>query len=302
MESGSLNQFLQPTDAPVSETVSPANAYFFNKIGGRNSITGTKIKNFNFSQGKGGTLTLGGTSNGNGLALILDGTGGTSLAINNTGIQLFGTSSLQGVIPGNGTLFYFGPSANGTVYLQTAVGIPMVYSMNGAPTIFQMGASSTGTLTINGFVQTNGSATLTGNMNINGQFACATFFVNNNQLTLNKKLEVDNGDTTIFNDGANVKITNGAFVKTAIVPTSKGHKALYCAESPEVWFFDFCDSRETIDPLFLEVTEGKMRFIKLEDGGYQVWRRRKGFENTRFEAKTAEQFQKNNDFWSIPQK
>lgn len=306
MDNGTLNQFLQPSNAPITDHVHPANSFFFNNVAGRNSVTTNKVKSLTFNKITGGTLTLGGnlggTNNVNGFAQILDSTGGTALQINVNGIQLFGTSSLQGVIPGNGTFFYFGPASNGTVYLQTAVGIPMVFSMNGEPTTFQMGANSLGTLTINGFVQTNGSATLTGNMNINGQFSSATLFVNNNQLTLNKSLTVSNGDATIWNDGVNAKVTSGAFVKTAIVETKEGYKALYCAESPEVWFFDFCDSKETIDPLFLEVTEGKMRFVKLEDGGYQVWRRRKGFENTRFEAKTAEQFQKNNEFWSTPQK
>lgn len=86
--------------------------------------------------------------------------------------------------------------------------------------------------------------------------------------------------------------------KTAIVPTSQGYRALYCTESPEVWFMDFCKSKEEIDPLFLEVTEGEMKFIKLDGVGYQVWRRRKGFLSTRFEQKTKEQFERNNKFWA----
>ena len=92
----------------------------------------------------------------------------------------------------------------------------------------------------------------------------------------------------------NTKITLNGSDKTAIVKTSKGFKALYCAESPEVWFFDFCDTKKKIDPLFLEVTEGDMRFIKC-DKGYQVWRRRKGHIK-RFEPKTALQFYKNEAF------
>lgn len=86
--------------------------------------------------------------------------------------------------------------------------------------------------------------------------------------------------------------------KTAIVPTSQGYKALYCAEAPEVWFFDFCQTKKDIDPLFLEVTEGEMKFIKCEDG-YQVWRRRKNHNYKRFETKTALQFKKNEEFLQL---
>jgi len=92
----------------------------------------------------------------------------------------------------------------------------------------------------------------------------------------------------------------GGTPKTAVVPTSEGYKALYCVESPEVWFMDFCDSKDNIDSLYLEATEGEMKFIKLDGGGYQVWRRRKGHAGKRFEDKTEEEFDKNNKFWATP--
>jgi len=95
-------------------------------------------------------------------------------------------------------------------------------------------------------------------------------------------------------------INLGGTDKTAIVLTKGGFKALYCAESPEVWFFDFCESKEKIDPTFLEVTVAPYRFIKCEDGGYQVWGKRKGHEEKRFEAKTQEEFEKNEEFLNIP--
>ena len=63
---------------------------------------------------------------------------------------------------------------------------------------------------------------------------------------------------------------------------------------------DFCESKNKIDPLFLEVTEGEMKFIKVEGGGYQVWRRRKGHANYRFEIKTQREYDKNNQFWATP--
>ncbi|MFZ2881567.1 MAG: hypothetical protein WA019_00685 [Candidatus Moraniibacteriota bacterium] len=126
---------------------------------------------------------------------------------------------------------------------------------------------------------------------------------------------VGNGDVRFYrdgSDGAGVRfewgtgkifsysssINLGGTDKTAIVPSSKGFRALYSAESPEVWFFDFCPSKDDIDPLFLEVTEGDLKFIKC-DGGYQVWRKRKGHANKRFELKTALQFYKNEAFLGL---
>jgi len=102
------------------------------------------------------------------------------------------------------------------------------------------------------------------------------------------------GNTQIDMNGKYLRLNTN---KTAIVPTSEGYKALYCAESPETWFFDFCETKETIDPMFLEVTEGDIKFIKLEDGTYQVWRRRRGKADLRFTPKTAEQFNKNEAFY-----
>lgn len=89
-------------------------------------------------------------------------------------------------------------------------------------------------------------------------------------------------------DGGNLNVEGGMVVdgsKSAAVDTKDGKKLVYSAEAPEVWFFDFCKSQliKDIDPTFLEVTEGPMRFIKMIDGGFQVWRRRKGFADKRFE-------------------
>lgn len=110
------------------------------------------------------------------------------------------------------------------------------------------------------------------------------------------------GDITISAGGNINLLPSGAFkvngtTKTAIVDTSDGYKALYCAESPEVWFFDFASDKETIDPLFLEATEGKMKTLKTEEGELLIFRRRKGYGDTRFEGKTLEEFDRNNDFW-----
>ena len=87
--------------------------------------------------------------------------------------------------------------------------------------------------------------------------------------------------------------------KTAIVPTSKGYNALYCIESPSVWFMDFCEEKNNLDPMFKEVTVAPYHYIKCEDGGYQVWGKRKGHEFSRFESKTEEEFLANERFLNM---
>jgi hypothetical protein len=147
---------------------------------------------------------------------------------------------------------------------------------------------------------------LTGQLNIDYDYinlSSQTFRLADMGLTSSKTAE--NRAKLYWGNGANLMVDatgkwfqiNGN-AKEAVVPTSEGHKALYCAEAPEVWFFDFCDSKEEIDPMFLEVTEGEMRFIKC-DVGYQVWRRRKGHGHKRFEPRTYEQFIKNERFLSL---
>ena len=156
-----------------------------------------------------------------------------------------------------------------------------------------------------------------GSVNLN---TSGSFKFNKDNINLNGKvLSVRDTSVTTYKDGSGrgaigwdgagdlkVDATGPWFqingnAKSAIVPTSKGYNALYCAEAPEVWFFDFCDSKDSIDPLFLEVTEGEMKWIKTEDG-YQVWRRRSGHAHKRFTPKTEEQFLKNERFLSLAKK
>lgn len=90
-------------------------------------------------------------------------------------------------------------------------------------------------------------------------------------------------------------------LKNAIVPTSQGFSALACMESPEVWFMDFCTGTSTIDIdlLFLEVTVPPYHFIMCDGGEYQVWGKRKGHEDKRFEAKTGKEFVANERFLNM---
>lgn len=231
----------------------------------------------------------------------LDGTTGDAIfvagdvQIDSTGITLFNSTSLQLADVNAGNFGYFGPDGNtSNVLMQTAVGIGLKFDVNGDVT-FQLGAFAQNNMTINAnHVQFSNNASLSGSMDVSNQFSCQTLFINNHELF------VQNGTTTIGNDGSTAFINNNGFIKTAIVKTSSGYNALYCAESPEVWFFDFALDHDSIDPMFLEVTEGEMKIIHCDDGSLQIWRRRKGYAKTRFEEKSAIQFMKNNLFWSQP--
>ena len=94
-----LNEYLQPIDAPVAQSNDNTHSPFdFSNNVGRNSITATKIKNFNFNSGKGGTLTLGGnlggTNNVNGV-LSVQNTGGTEIVkLDNSGVTVTNGSIL----------------------------------------------------------------------------------------------------------------------------------------------------------------------------------------------------------------
>lgn len=81
--------------------------------------------------------------------------------------------------------------------------------------------------------------------------------------------------------------------KTAIVPVKDEFRAVYCAEAPDVWFMDFQD-----DDLFKEVTEGQRYEFDCINDKKLIFARRKGYVNTRFESKTHEQFERNNQLYA----
>jgi hypothetical protein len=58
----------------------------------RNAITDTQIRNLNFGKGQGGTLTLGGAGNGNGVLQIKDSNGNVIVEGDNGGIDVNNTS------------------------------------------------------------------------------------------------------------------------------------------------------------------------------------------------------------------
>jgi len=87
-----LNQFLQPINAPVGNSSGQVSSYDFATGYDRSAITLSKIRNFSFNSGTGGTLTLGGPGNGNGYFVIKDASGSTIVTGDNNGITVTGGS------------------------------------------------------------------------------------------------------------------------------------------------------------------------------------------------------------------
>ena len=148
-----------------------------------------------------------------------------------------------------------------------------------------------------GFVETAGGGTFRGLLGTSSVTGDVIFGSNNVPLVLLQAL--GNGNIWLSADEINIWGTwqiNGT-TKTAIVPTSKGYKALYCVEGAEVWFMDIVEKGKEIDPMFLEVTEGEIKTITNKNGDKLVFRKRTGFGTIRLETKTKEQFIRNNKKW-----
>lgn len=93
-----VNQSLFPNNSPIAINQAQVSSYQFDYQNEAGVVSSSKIRNasigtaqiqaFNFNQGTGGTLTLGGTANGNGVLQVLNAAGGTVVQANNTGLAI----------------------------------------------------------------------------------------------------------------------------------------------------------------------------------------------------------------------
>lgn len=282
-----LDSFLNPINAPEANS-GAVSSMDFDVLNDRNIIGATKLRDFSFSSGVGGTITLGGVDDGNGELVIKDSSGNTIVSGDSLGFHGYLTSGTESIrINGSGIQGY---GLDGSTFA--------FYDVVGGTQAGQIGyLEAQSTLYI---ASTNSKSII-----IDSDFEVQIDALDDAlfravgiaqiQSTSSDVNIVSSGDVNI--DTGGVLNVNGS-PKAAIVPTSQGYKALYCSEAPEVWFFDFVGEDKVLDPLFLEATEGECKFIKVEGGGYQVWSRRRGFKNIRFAPKTAEEFTANNQFWS----
>lgn len=93
---------MEPIDSPISLNTGGISAYQFNAGYERSvittpfiqdlTVTNAKIGGFQFNKGTGGTLTLGGSANGNGQLLIKDSGGTVKVQGDNAGLHIYGGS------------------------------------------------------------------------------------------------------------------------------------------------------------------------------------------------------------------
>ncbi len=83
-----LNKYLMPLDSPIAAGSNFVNAIDWDIYHPRDVVSSIHVRNISFSSLMGGTATLGGVTNGNGL-LIVNNAGGTQVVrLDNTGIVI----------------------------------------------------------------------------------------------------------------------------------------------------------------------------------------------------------------------
>lgn len=82
-----LNEFLQPEGAPVTRAQMFKSSMQFDSDTDRNTVTFSKIKNFSFNSGTGGTLTLGGQDAQSGQLIIRDANGNVIIVADQLGFD-----------------------------------------------------------------------------------------------------------------------------------------------------------------------------------------------------------------------
>jgi len=208
-----------------------------------------------------------------------------------TGLEVYGSA---------GDIFRLSDEAGGTTWGKMGYSISAGFSHS-------LNLYTRGVMNIRAYESSGDFAVLKGNLILNDENDFGNVILNSQN-----NMNVQASGT--LNLIGNVVQINGS-PKTAIVPTTKGYRALYTVESPDLWFCDFCYGKrkrkfpkfwefewevkpdslflETVEPPFVVIPTGTKNLV-------QIWGKRKGFAKTRFEEKSKEQFEKNNEFWQKP--
>jgi len=268
------------------------------------------VTNLNASNITSGTINVGGTNQPTAIIIAASTiTGNSRLGFQNGSRIWESNTASMGYNAIGGTMIFYG---NSTQMVQFTTGSQAIFydgiSCRGAFNVgVPNGTSQNARFTATVYFDPTNSTTQSisgssGNMNYNAQTyhywnvaGSERAKLSTAGLTLQGYLYQPN-DTRIYLGGYSLNLTSN---KTAIVPTSNGFNALYCTESPEVWFMDFAKDKNSLDPLFKEVTTSPYHYIRCEDGEYQVWGKRKGHEKYRFESKTEEEFRANEKFLNM---
>lgn len=319
-----VNSFYQPYNAPVTSGTTLVSGYDFQSNNERNAVTSAFLGTFSAdkivagtidsaviysgsitaNQLSGGTIVLGGTLNGSGLMQIKNPSGSVIIQGDNTGHHYFdGTVATEKITLNEGGFTAY--NTGGTKVIEVDAG--GLYGYDGAVITTHIGAGDnyfSGAMNIRDAT----GGTLMGQVGMDVNSKVNLYASGDTYLESGADVHIKASDDIYLDAGSggsghNVDITCDNFyinseAKTVVLPTSQGYRALYCTESPEVWFMDFIPDSKELSPLFQEVTIPPYRFIKCEDGGFQVWGKRKDQATKRFEEMTEEQYKKNNKFWN----
>jgi hypothetical protein len=219
-----------------------------------------------------GIITLGGLGNGDGILIVKDALGNIILRADKDGYHAYDTSAIEKVrLASQSGLDIYGSDGKTISFKET---------VNGT----EYGVMGYSNLLAGIYIASNNGQGLTLYSNVEGNFlAQKKIYIGGlDDIKLSPGsghiLDVD-AETAGF--AGNVAIVGNLAVggfKSSVVDTLDGKVLLYANESPESWFMDFCNSKDKINPIFLEVTVPPYKFIKCDDGTYQVWGKRKGFQ------------------------
>lgn len=271
-----LDENLISRDSPSADVTSSLD---YNSTNDRNNVTDYNFNSINANkitagtiggsviyggtitgdQLRGGTLALGGTANGDGVMLINNAAGTTIVRGDNLGHHYYNTGGTELVRVNDEGLYGFGTVEN-VVTLQDSVSGTTVYGKlgltSGSSSFFIQSASNK-----NLYMLSAGNMLITGGTDVIMSAAndwtvlSDHFYLTSNgrgtvQSSGNLLLAATDGTADInieASDDVNINCDvfriNGAG-KTAVLDTSKGYRELYCMESPEVWFMDFCDTKD----------------------------------------------------------
>jgi hypothetical protein len=332
----SINQVQQETNSEYTTLADLISTFANASIGTQNlqdgSVTNEKIATLEFGKAFGGSITIGGNNNGNGVIKVENSANQLIIQEDNLGIHFYNSSGEEIVriddlglhnYNGSGTVLtemlaggFFAYGASALQFKSTAGSGSTIGIIGDSSGVFLVAADNNNQIDIAGYpvniASLSGDTAIYGdNITLNPNVGSGGYVkMYGQQFFLGGTT-----NTTIGLSGTTPILSVDGHTKTAIVPTSKGYRALYTNESPEVYFCDFVrgtkkrkfpkfwefEYKLDYDPLFLETVEGEPYIIETTDKHiFQVWFHRKGYRNVRMEEKTQEQFERNNQMWNYP--
>lgn len=95
-KNANLDPYMNSLDGPISNPPPMQSAFTYNTISERDAVGNYNLGNFNFNKGSGGTVVLGGTTNGNGVLSVQNASGSEVVRADNTGLTVKnGSISIQ---------------------------------------------------------------------------------------------------------------------------------------------------------------------------------------------------------------